>query len=181
MTSLKDEKNQLRKLVRDLKSNLSIDKKKDLSRKVFSKLEKDPLFLSAKTVMAYWSLEDEVHTHDFIEQWTGSKTIILPSVDRDELRLKVYKGITNLAKGQSYKIYEPQGEDFAYPEKIELVIVPGIAFDKEMNRLGRGKAYYDKLLKSLPAKKYGVCFGFQIFDKIPADENDIKMDRVFSE
>lgn len=180
MTSLREEKNHLRKIVRELKGNTSISEKKQLSELIFSRVEKDPFFLKARTVMAYWSMEDEVFTHDFIEKWANLKTIILPSVDGDNLKLKVFKGRANLIPGQNFQISEPNGEDFTSSEKIELVIVPGIAFDKKLNRLGRGKAYYDKLLKSLPAKKYGVCFSFQFFDQIPVDEMDVKMDKVIT-
>lgn len=58
------------------------------------------------------------------------------------------------------------------------MVVPGIAFDKENNRLGRGRGYYDKLLKAANAIKVGVCFEFQFFDRIPTEEFDVKMNYV---
>ncbi len=62
--------------------------------------------------------------------------------------------------------------------QIELVIVPGLAFDKENNRMGRGKAYYEQLLLELQAFKVGICFHFQFFDQVPHDHLDVKMNRV---
>lgn len=180
MKSLKTEKDIFRKLVSELKKKLSLEEKKKLSHEIFSQIENDPLFQTAKTIMAYWSMADEVHTHDFIIKWSQTRKIILPSVDGNKLRLKLYRGEEKLINGQKYNIQEPSGEDYQFPEKIEVIIVPGIAFDKRNNRLGRGKAYYDKLLQSLQAKKYGVCFSFQLFDSIPVGQLDIKMDKVFA-
>lgn len=62
-----------------------------------------------------------------------------------------------------------------------MIIVPGVAFDNNNNRLGRGKAYYDKLLKESKSYKVGVCFDFQLIEEVPVDEYDIKMDLIISE
>lgn len=181
MNSISAEKNAIRKEVAELKKTFSFNEKNRLSQIIFSKLERDAYFRSAKFIMAYWSMDDEVNTHDYVEKWAKSKTVILPAVDGNELKLKIFKGKKYLVAGQKYSIQEPYGEDFDFEEKIELVIVPGIAFDLNNNRLGRGKAYYDKLLKTLEAKKYGVGFSFQIYKSIPHDINDIRMDKVFSD
>mgnify|MGYP001027393104 CR=1 FL=1 len=61
---------------------------------------------------------------------------------------------------------------------IDLMIIPALAFDKENNRLGRGKGFYDKLLENSNTLKVGVCFPFQFLDKIPTEEFDVKMDYV---
>jgi 5-formyltetrahydrofolate cyclo-ligase len=180
MDIIKIEKNTIRQLVLDRKKDISIEGKKRLSELIFPLIEKDSLFESSKIIMAYWSMDDEVYTHDFIRKWSKTKKIILPSVDGNTLRLKVYRGEEQLVNGQKYNIREPSGADYENPERIELIIVPGIAFDKTNNRLGRGKAYYDKLLKTIQAKKYGVCFSFQMFDSIPVNHLDIKMDKVFT-
>ncbi len=69
---------------------------------------------------------------------------------------------------------------FEEVDKIDLIIVPGIAFDKSLNRLGRGKAYYDKLLKDSKAIKIGVCFDFQLLESVPVDKYDVKMDLIIT-
>jgi len=83
-----------------------------------------------------------------------------------------------MVKGESFGIPEPDGELYPFPELIDVIIVPGVAFDKQNNRLGRGKAFYDKLLKTVKSKKVGVCFDFQMIDQVPTGEFDIKMDCV---
>jgi 5-formyltetrahydrofolate cyclo-ligase len=180
MDLIKTQKNEIRQLVSERKKEIPPEEKRRLSGLIFPRVEKDPLFITSTIIMAYWSMDDEVYTHDFIRKWSKTKKIILPSVDGNTLRLKIYRGEEQLVIGQKYQIREPSGVDYEFPEKIELIIVPGIAFDKANNRLGRGKAYYDKLLKTLHAKKYGVCFSFQLFESIPVNQLDVKMDKIFT-
>ena len=178
---LDDQKKELRKTIRELKKQFSIEEKKLRSGVVFDKVEKLKEFKDAKVVMAYWSMPDEVFTHDFILKWYNKKTIILPVVKKDELELKVFTGIENMAQGQSFNIGEPTGKAFTDIQNIDLILIPGVAFDKKNNRLGRGKAYYDKLLNSVNAFKVGICFDFQMLGSVPVDEHDVKMDMVISD
>ncbi len=77
----------------------------------------------------------------------------------------------------AFCVREPQGDVFP-AEGVELILVPGVAFDSRGNRLGRGKGYYDRLLAGIPAFKVGICFDFQRFDRLPAEPHDVPMDRV---
>ena len=78
-------------------------------------------------------------------------------------------------------LYEPSDRAEILPDNIDLAIVPGLAFDHLKNRLGYGKGYYDRLLCEMDAYKIGVCFRFQVFDKIPYTNTDVKMDLIVSE
>lgn len=124
-------------------------------------------------------MEDEVYTHDFIEQWSKTKTILLPVVVGDSLELRVYSNQDQLIAG-TYGILEPAGQPFTAYQEIDLAIVPGVAFDHSGNRLGRGKGYYDKLLPLIDAPKVGICFPFQLLDNVPGESFDIGMDKVIS-
>ena len=66
-------------------------------------------------------------------------------------------------------------------DDIDLIVVPGVAFDRERNRLGRGKGYYDRLLSQLKASAIGICFDFQLKGQIPTEPFDRKMDLVITE
>ncbi len=175
------DKSELRKYIRELKKQYPFELKKQKSENIFNRLEKHDFFLDAKVVMLYWSMKDEVFTHDFVNKWVNKKTMILPAVKGDELELRKFEGLENMIIGESFGIAEPAGEAFKNTDEIDLIIVPGVAFDKQNNRLGRGKAYYDKLLKTSNAKKIGLCFDFQLLDSVPVDEHDIKMDLVISD
>jgi len=176
--TINERKQLLRKKVRSLKQEYSLAQKKELSKEICHKIETNSVFKNAKTIMAYWSMEDEVFTHDFIQKWAEKKRIILPVVNENNLELKEFNGVDELVSGDKFGIPEPNGQLFENPEKIDLIIVPGIAFDKNGNRMGRGKAYYDKLLRITKAYKLGICFSFQVFDKVPFDKLDVKMDDV---
>ena len=66
-------------------------------------------------------------------------------------------------------------------EEIEIILVPGLAFDKTGARMGFGKGYYDKLLETRKAIKIGICYDFQLLDKIPSEPHDVPMDIIITE
>ena len=81
--------------------------------------------------------------------------------------------------GESFGILEPVGELYTDYDSIDMIVVPGVAFDRQGNRLGRGRGYYDKILKETrAAKKVGICFDFQFVEEVPVDELDVRMDLV---
>lgn len=176
----KEEKRLLRRYIAEKKKSYSQESLSERSFILLNELEKHPAFTQAETVLLYYSLPDEVQTHDFVEKWSRSKKIILPVVKGDELELRSYTGKQDLQKG-SYGIEEPQGELFSDYDKIDLAIIPGVAFDLQGNRLGRGKGYYDRLLKQLKAYKIGICFDFQICEQLPTEEFDKPMNEIWSE
>lgn len=175
-----DMKKELRKRVRLLKDKQNSEAYFRESAEIMSAVEQLPAFADASAIMAYWSIKGEVYTHDFIKKWSKKKRIILPSVDGDKMNLKLYCGDDNLISGNLFNIPEPDGPVYTDYESIDLMIIPGIAFDYTNNRMGRGKAYYDRFLNSLKSLKIGVCFSFQLFDEIPTDEYDIRMDLVIT-
>ena len=136
-----------------------------------------PRWQEARTVLLYHSLPDEPDTHAFVRQWAGKKRILLPVVVGDDLELRVYTDDGSLRTG-AFHIAEPTGKAFTDYAAIDLAIVPGVAFDREGNRLGRGKGYYDRLLPRLKAYKIGLCFPFQLVESIPAEAHDVRMDEI---
>jgi len=152
-----------------------------MSGEVFSVLEITGAFQEAKKIFIYNSLKDEVFTLSFIKRWQNEKEFYLPVVAGNDLVFRKY------VDNQQYNVtdlgvHEPVGDDFSDYDKVDLIIVPGVAFDRKMNRLGRGKGFYDKFLPNLKrAKRVGVCFDFQLLNDVPADKNDIKMDMIVSE
>jgi len=178
---INQQKKEIRKYIKQLKKEYTLEDKKAKSKIIFEQVEQWDEFQKSNTLMAYWSMDDEVYTHDFVLKWFQTKTIILPSVKGDELELRVFKGMDDMTEGAAFGIKEPKELYKKELDQIDLVIVPGVAFDKKNNRLGRGKAYYDKLLSKTSALKVGVCFDFQMLDSVPAGQYDIKMDRIISD
>lgn len=196
-------KTELRKAVRQLKKQHTQEELKALSTVITGKLLELPCIKEATTVMLYCSLPDEVYTMDMIHRLHGEgKKIVLPKVISDcEMELREYDGDADLEVG-SFGIMEPCGKLFTDYEDIDVAVIPGMAFDKDGNRLGRGKGYYDRFLNATGKRgvnekcesgkgvnekrenrkgntyKIGICFPFQFVDAVPADEHDNRMDMV---
>lgn len=174
---MKKRKKELRKLIAQRKASLSDATLKSLSEDILETLENHPVFRASNTILLYHSMKDEVYTHAFIEKWSKHKQLLLPVVQGDELEIRPYLSSNDLNIG-AYGIKEPAGTPFRNYAHINLVIVPGVAFDTSGSRLGRGKGYYDKLLPKLTAHKIGICFPFQLLEEIPCEEFDVRMDEV---
>ena len=176
--NIKEEKKRIRDIVKERKKEYSLENKKEISHNIMLSLGNKDYFLNSHTIAFYWSMPDEVFTHDFILSWYKEMRILLPCVDNDILLLREFNGMETMRKGEAFSILEPIGEVFDDIENIDLILVPGIGFDNNGNRVGRGKGYYDKLLNNSKAIKVGVCFPFQVFDSIPMEGLDIKMDYI---
>jgi 5-formyltetrahydrofolate cyclo-ligase len=149
------------------------------SVEIFSRLETYTVFKEAHTVLLFYSLKDEPDSHSFIEKWSGEKEILLPAVCGENFELRVYNGREGLLRG-AYDIQEPSGSLFTDYASIDLAVIPGVAFDRSGNRLGRGKGYYDALLPHISAYKVGVCFSFQLVEDVPTEEFDVRVDEILT-
>jgi 5-formyltetrahydrofolate cyclo-ligase len=171
------QKKELRKLIRQRKAEHTAEEKAEMSARICRQVLANPHWTEAKTVFLYHALPDEVDTAMLIDAaMKEGKTVLLPVIDGDDLQLKIHTGTTQTG---SYSIQEPIGEEFTCYKEIALAIVPGMAFDKKGNRLGRGRGFYDRTLPKLAeAYKIGLCFPFQFLESIPCETYDIKMDAV---
>lgn len=172
-------KYEVRKKIKDLRTVLNEAERQLAADAVFERLEQTAAFQLAEKILMYHSLPDELETHRFLKKWGGIKRFFLPRVNGVNLELLPYDE-SRLEIG-SFHIEEPAGSDTHPVEEIEVIIVPGVAFDRNGNRLGRGKGFYDRLLCSARATKIGVGYEFQLVDALPAEEHDIKMDMVITE
>lgn len=177
-----ENKAEVRKRMRELKRAVPMEEKLRRSEGIMRQVEAMPEFANAKVVLLYWSMADEVQTHAFVEKWHRDKMLLLPCVQGDDLVLRQYTGPECMVAGEQFGIGEPSGPEYTDLERINLIIVPGVAFDRKGNRMGRGRGFYDRMLKSTPnALKFGVAFDFQLLDDIPVEPHDVKMDRVITE
>ncbi len=171
-------KAELRKAVKTRVKKMTDDEKKAESEKVMEVLENEAHFKEAKTVLLFHSLPDEICTHQLIEKYASQKKILLPVINGENWYIREYNG--DLKTGE-FNIQEPTGMNIHDFDSIDLVVVPGVSFDKDLNRVGRGKGYYDRILEKInKAYKIGICFDCQLRDKIPAEKFDVKMDQVIS-
>ena len=165
--------------MRELKRQLLLEEKLRRSDTIMAQVEQQEVFRNAKVVLLYWSMADEVQTHAFVDRWYRDKVLLLPCVQGDDLVLRRYTGSECLVTGEQFGIGEPTGPEWTDLETVDLIVVPGVAFDSHGNRMGRGRGFYDRMLKSTPnAVKIGVAYGFQMLDTIPVEPHDVPMDSV---
>ena len=177
---MNDEKRALRKRIKEMKRQFSDKELESMSLHTVSRLLAHPAVVNAETILMYYSLADEVNTHEAVDDLVRSgKTVLLPRViDGENMEIRIYESRDDLAPGH-YGIMEPTGKLYTCYENIDIAVVPGMAFDAAGHRLGRGKGYYDRFLpKATHAYKIGVCFDFQKRAAIPADDFDVTMDCV---
>ncbi|MCA9134103.1 MAG: 5-formyltetrahydrofolate cyclo-ligase [Planctomycetales bacterium] len=160
-----------------------------VSRKIVANFMALPEYAAADTVMFYIDVRDEVRTrHALPEAIASGKRIVIPYCVDGELELFHLQAMEELEVGM-YKILEPQAALRNDANKrlqaadLDLIMVPGVAFDRQGGRTGHGKGYYDKLLEHARADTPLVALAFecQMFPEIPCEEHDVFMDKVVTE
>lgn len=174
------DKDIIRQQILDKRKSFTSSEIQAMSDEVMEVVELSGAFQDAKNIFIYYGCNGEVETKPFIDKWSQEKNFYLPVVVGDQMVLRKYSAQTTF-KMSTFGILEPEGNDFTDYKKLNLAIVPGLAFDRKMNRLGYGKGYYDRFFKSVNVSKLGVCFDFQLIDSMPSENHDVKMDVLISE
>lgn len=160
-----------------------------LSRDIFRRLSALREYVDAATLMLYVSFHSEVDTRAFLSTvWFEGKRIVVPYCVGDRLQLFRLNSMDELSPG-TLGILEPRAElrsdaDRQVPAaEIDMVVAPGLAFDRQCGRIGYGKGYYDRFLHEArpDAAVVGVAFQCQIFPEIPVTRHDVRMDKVITE
>ena len=144
-----------------------------------------PVLQNKKVIAAYSSFGHEVVTQPLLANLLAAGFVLtLPVVDQQNQKMEFRRvdSLETLTPGV-YGILEPHTGQLCSPEEIELLFIPGLAFDRQGNRLGRGGGYYDRYLPTVKpnAVKIGLAFQLQIADALPVDPHDIKVDAVITE
>ena len=163
---------------------LHTQKEEDRNQKskiIKHKLFRSGIFKKAKRVMFYVSFDGEVNTQDMIRaaQKLGKIIAVPACTGTRSMRPCLFANGVPMIKGP-YGVYEPAMRKFMQFRDLDLVIVPGLAFDKRGNRLGRGKGCYDLFLKKIPSRvaSIGLAFHFQILPSVPTNQRDARIDRI---
>ena len=171
-------KKELRQLIKQLKAMTPVAVREVEASMVFNTIKAIPVWQRAQHILCYWSLPDELPTHESVNNWLADgKNIYLPRVKGDDLEIVPYHGPESLDDNNKFHIGEPVG-DAVDPSCLELIIVPAVALDQKRNRLGRGKGYYDRLLSVTDCPTIGVACEFQLVDEVPVEPHDRPLDCV---
>ena len=146
------------------------------SRSIEKRLFQTKAFKKAETIMFYVSLPEEVHTRQMIRRSLRlGKRVVVPRLEKKDLKpVEIHHMTKDLVRGR-FGIFEPKRRLRAVaPRKIDLAIVPGVAFDAKKNRLGRGDGYYDRFLKKLRRRVpvIGLAYKLQKVSSLPTSPRD---------
>ena len=174
---LQQEKKRLRELLKQKRRILTKEQVAEQSAIILAHLEQLPSFIAAKTVLIYYPTHNEVDLLPLIKKYKREKMFLFPVVHRQSMDACPYEGNAKMHRGQ-FNIPEPTTEP--YKEQIDLIILPGVGFDKHGNRLGQGGGYYDRFLATGHKQSVlvAVAYDFQLVEKVPTNRRDKKMDYI---
>ena len=171
----------MRQLMRQRKAEMSREQKIREAEELCEEVMATKRWQEARTVLLYWALNDELNVEPLIDDLQSrGGTVLLPTCVGDDLVLREYEGKEQMRTGD-FGIAEPTGRIWGEEKygEVDMVVVPGVAFDREGGRLGRGRGFYDRLLPKLAESwKMGVGWSIQLVEKVERDERDVLMDEV---
>lgn len=183
-----EEKINLRKYLLKQRQEMSKEEVEGLSKRITENLIQTPSLLKGKVVMVYLSFKNEVDTEAIIKWcFDQGKEVIIPYCvveSKEIIPCKLDPERKGLEKNK-LGLWEPK-KDLMVPvdmETIDVIVVPGVGFDKSCNRLGFGAGYYDRFLakRQKDIEAVGICYESQIVEDIPRDSYDLPMDMVVTE
>ncbi len=167
-----------------IRRSLPADEREQKSLEITRKLENLDLFKNADHILFYYTHGSEVDTVPLINKWAGKKQIYLPKLKGENQFIALPFHNFDALKKNHYGIPEPieHEDDKGHEKKLDLIIIPGAAFDRKCNRLGMGKGFYDRYLSKLPnVKKIALAFEEQMLDKVPKDKYDKSVDLIITD
>lgn len=173
------DKRQLRQFIREKKRAMTPEQIELASRKLTELFLATEEYRAAKTIYGYLPYNQEVRTIPLLRQaLLDGKQVAVPKVYGDEMRFILLPDLDRVTRGYS-GIPEPVDDGPVADDPTALVLMPGLAFDKDGRRIGYGGGFYDKFLTAEPTHPtVALCYEFQIVPHIPAEEFDVPVGRV---
>lgn len=180
---LKQAKRAVRREVLAARDAISADERAAMSAAIAQRLLGLPEAEDAATVMAFWSFGSEVDTARLIDRLVAEgRVVALPRIEDADVVPVAYQPGDPMA-ATTFGAMEPTAGRALGPDQLDLVVVPGVAFDRDGNRVGYGGGFYDRLLPRLrpgvPA--VGVAFGLQVVGRVPSGGTDRVVDTIVTE
>lgn len=179
-------KGELRKHFLNKMKNLTKKERQFLDEETEKNLIKLDVFKESKDIMTFVSLKYEINTIDLIDfMLQEDKNVYIPLTIREEKKLipSLITSLSELVIG-NYGILEPYSENIKpiNPNKLEIILVPGLIFSQNGHRIGYGGGYYDRFLSNINSKTItiGYCYDFQLIDSIPKEKFDIPVDMIIT-
>ncbi len=181
--SVLEEKNRLRRDLLEKRKNLPQSFLQEKSGLILKALLSEKAFSDASSVALYFPVNGEVDTRGIFRKCIDlEKKVFFPKTRDFDLVFLRTKNIEELTPG-AFAIPEPAADaECARGDELDLVLVPGVAFDFSGNRIGYGKGFYDRFLKDIPRQiRFGLAYGFQVLESVPSHRTDAKAGRIITE
>lgn len=180
--ALKREKRRIRRGVLEERDALPPDVRIDWGDRIAERFVTLPEVGRAKVVMVFSSFGSEVPTGSLIERLRDRRVVVaLPRIEGADLVAVPYAP-GDLMRPTSFGALEPLAPEDIEPASLDVVGVPGVAFDRQGRRIGYGGGYYDRFLRRLPAFTVGIAFGIQVIDgPLPAGSFDLSVQAIVTE
>ncbi len=182
MSTSKKLKNELRREMKELLASLTPEQYQLVNSRLESAFLKLEIVKKTEKIMLYFSIKQEVHTHSLINILLNQNKIIsLPAcTPNKDLRAAIIYNLAQLFPG-IYGLKEPGPEaPELKPDELDLIVIPGLAFDERGFRLGHGAGYYDRFLAHTNAFKLGLGYDFQLVPELPVEDHDVKLDALLT-
>jgi len=153
------------------------------SKSIINSLISSSLLENISSVHLYFPINKEVETKELIKYlWQKKIKVLLPRTDFDNRDLVNYE-ITDFSQLEktTFNMLEPKTDNTVFTGNPDIVLVPGVGFDSELNRMGYGGGFYDRFLNSANTKKIALAFECQLVPNLPVEDHDIKMDMIITE
>ena len=175
------EKAALRANLRGWRRTLDEDFRRRAAASACARLRGSEAWQSARVIMAYWAVRGELSLYSALQAVLESgRTLVMPRCEGMKLAACRIDRLEALHPGRM-GIPEPDGScQVIAPERIDLVIVPGVAFDRRGGRLGQGGGFYDRFLPNLRARRVGACYDECMLPSVPMGESDVRMHAVLT-
>ncbi|MDA8099689.1 MAG: 5-formyltetrahydrofolate cyclo-ligase [Nitrospiraceae bacterium] len=175
-------KHTIRKQILDARHHLPPEQRRSKSAEIEARLFGLTEFREAKVLLFFASFQSEVETHHMIRRALAEgKRVVLPKVKGRELDLFEIANFDRDVIPGAWGIPEPAGGRLVALADIDLIIVPGAAFDQQGNRVGYGAGFYDKLLQGHAKPTVAIAFDLQIVHQVPADRHDVPVKKIVTE
>ncbi|MBL4937123.1 5-formyltetrahydrofolate cyclo-ligase [Clostridium sp. YIM B02515] len=180
------EKSEIRKKILEQRESIDSDIRSKWDESIFKRLITSELYKRANTIFTFVSFKSEVDTHMIInDAISNHKTICVPKINSKQEGIKLYKidSFNQLKKGY-FGILEPiESCQQVDKNSLDLILMPGVAFDRYGGRVGYGAAFYDRFISNMNkhVDKIALAYHFQVLDSVPMNEHDIRIDGIITE
>lgn len=179
-------KSDIRKQIIEYRDSIDLKVRRQWDENIFNKLINSEVFEKAQTIFAFVSFRSEVDTHKIISHAIKEgKTVCVPKIESKQKGIEIFKiGSFDQLKEGYFGILEPDEScPLADRENIDIILMPGVAFDRQGGRIGYGAGFYDRFLTNMKKRvdKIALAYDLQLIDIIPMDEHDVRIDGVITD